>query len=223
MSRSRCKTNFPYLSQSFDGKSNRFSFVSWRSLSKRYCHTVLDDVAQNVIESQNIIALSRQYLPPRTPAQWEKILHNMNLLQVSSSCRSTSLELRAANRAAMHGTLFVMNDRQTLKTCQTMPMRALKARCTLRRFAISVYSKQIHLQDSLLALRLVAGAMGCVSWLTIDLNPHLFLTDVLSGLSVYVERVLPMHPCLILCVVTVKSLLHLMMRAVAAPNFTGQH
>ncbi len=27
--------------------------------------------------------------------------------------------------------------------------------------------------------------MGCVSWLTIDLNPYLFLTDVLSGLSVY--------------------------------------
>jgi hypothetical protein len=26
--------------------------------------------------------------------------------------------------------------------------------------------------------------MGCVSWLIIDLNPHLFLTDVLSGLSV---------------------------------------
>ncbi len=24
-----------------------------------------------------------------------------------------------------------------------------------------------------------------MSWLTIDLNPHLFLTDVLSGLSVY--------------------------------------
>jgi hypothetical protein len=40
------------------------------------------------------------------------------------------------------------------------------------------------LQESILALRLVAGAMGCVSWLTIDLNPHLFLTDVLSGLSV---------------------------------------
>jgi len=41
-----------------------------------------------------------------------------------------------------------------------------------------------RLQDSILALRLITGAMGCVSWLTIDLNPHLFLTDVLSGLSV---------------------------------------
>lgn len=40
-------------------------------------------------------------------------------------------------------------------------------------------------QDSILALRLITGAMGCVSWLIIDLNPYLFLTDVLSGLSVY--------------------------------------
>lgn len=44
----------------------------------------------------------------------------------------------------------------------------------------------VWLQECILALRLITGAMDCVSWLTIDLNPHLFLTDVLSGLSVYI-------------------------------------
>jgi hypothetical protein len=41
----------------------------------------------------------------------------------------------------------------------------------------------------------MTGAMGCVSWLTIDLNPHLFLTDVLSGLSVcaVLEQCLCLH------------------------------
>ena len=46
----------------------------------------------------------------------------------------------------------------------------------------------VWLQECILALRLVAGAMGCVTWVTIDLNPHLFLTDVLSGLSVYTAQ-----------------------------------
>jgi hypothetical protein len=63
----------------------------------------------------------------------------------------------------------------------------------------------IRLQDSILALRLMTGAMGCVSWLTIDLNPHLFLTDVLSGLSVCAVREL--------C-----SCLHVTRRAVMVTN-----
>ncbi len=88
------------------------------------------------IEQKNIVAMSRQHLPPRTHAQWGKVLHNINLLQASIEDMADEADARSES------------------------------------------------QDSILALRLITGALGCVSWLTIDLNPHLFLTDVLSGLGV---------------------------------------